>query len=227
MRSRLLAVSLLATLCLTGCAGPAPEAATSPTATPSTTPTPTPTPEDPVPADLVVRGLGVELYDSEGELVGSFIWSDETTTALSVLELAFGPAPAPGFQAGDGTHIADFDTYDFGGIVYGTAAGLTKPRTEYFLPSWVQVSTGSPINGVSISTIEGLHVGSPLADVLALSPDPALTDPRPLGTSYLIDPVDPILAADPEQSTDMVSLVVDEAGAVVLIDAPRRSRTFF
>ena len=223
MRIGMLTIALLAAVGLAGCATSSPAAVPSPTATEAAPATPTP--DEPVPADLVVRGSGVELYDSEGTLVGSFIWSDETVAALTVLELAFGPAPAPGFRAGDGTHVADFDTYDFGGIIYGTAAGLEKPRTDYFLPSWVEITSGVPINGVSIRTVDGLRVGDPLADVLALSP--ALTDPHPGGTSYKIDPVDPALVADLEQSTDMVSVVVDGAGIIAVIDAPRQSRTFF
>lgn len=168
-------------------------------------------------AGLVVRGGGIELYDSNATLIDSFLWSDETAEALAVLELAFGPAPVPGVREGDGSHYPDYDTYDFGGFVYGTAVGISKPRTEEFLPSWVNVTTRAPINGVSIYTVDGLHVGTPLEQVLALLADPGLTRPAWQGTAYLFDPV------DPTRNSNTVSLVVDESGVVVLIDAPRYS----
>jgi len=168
MRTRLAAVAALSLVTLVGCSTPAP--VVTPTAAPVTSPSATPEPEAAVPNELVVRGAGVELYDTDGTLVGSFIWADETETALEVLELAFGPAPAPGTRTGDGTHYADYDSYDFMGFIYFTATNLEKPRNEYFLPSSVQVDTGEPINGVRVRTLDQLAVGGTLADVLAASP---------------------------------------------------------
>ncbi len=227
MPRRLLALAALAVLSLTACAAPAPSS--TPAAAPaaaSATPSPTPTtPSTPVPAELVVRGAGVQLYDSAGSEIGAFAWADETATALAVLELAFGPAPAPSIRAGDGTHYADYEAYEFpGGFTYFTAIDLEKPRAEYFLPSSVQVDTGEPINGVSIRTFDGLQVGGTLAEVLALSP--ALNYEHPLGTVYLVDPVDAAVVADPENATDMVAAIIDGDGTLMRIIAPYPSRSF-
>lgn len=226
MPRRLLALAALAVLSLTACAAPAPSS--TPTAAPaaaSATPSPTPTtPSAPVPAELVVRSVGVQLYDSAGAEIGAFAWADETATALAVLELAFGPAPVPSIRAGDGTHYADYEAYEFlGGFTYFTAINLEKPRAEYFLPATVQVDTGEPINGVSIRTGDGLRVGGTLAQVLALSPP--LNYPHALGTAYLVDPADPALVTDLENSTDMVAAVVDGDGTIMRISAPYPSRS--
>jgi len=225
MTLRLVPIAALAMLALVGCtpapvspAASPPPAAESPSSAPSTEP-------DPVPAELVVRGGGVELYDSEDALVGSFIWADETAVALEVLELAFGPAPEPSIRTGDGTHYADYEAYEFlGGFSYFSAINLEKPRAEYFLPSSVQVDTGEPINGVSIRTVDGLQVGGTLADVQALSP--ALNYEHPLGTAYLVDPVDASVVTDPENATDMVAAIVDGDGTLMRISAPYPSRSF-
>ncbi len=227
MPRRLLALAALAVIGLTGCATPAP--ASTPTAAPVTeTPSSTTTPEPvaaPVPAELVVRGAGVELYDSEGTLIGSFVWADETADQLEVLELAFGPAPTPGTRTGDGTHYANYDSYDFMGFSYFTATNLQKPRNEYFLPSSVQVDTGEPINGVSIRTLDDLTVGGDLADVLAASPP--LNYPDALGTAYLVDAVDPSKIPIPDEITDMVAALVDPDGTIMRIIAPYQSRQLF
>lgn len=223
MPRRLLALAALAVIGLTGCATPVPS--TTPTAAPAVDePSSTPAPEpEAAPADLVVRGGGVELYDSEGALVGSFVWADETETALEVLELAFGPAPTPGLREGDGTHYADFATYDFMGFIYFTAVDLEKPRDQYFLPSIVQIDTGEPINGVSIRTVDDLAVGGDLAAVLAASP--SLDYPDPLGTAYLLDAVDPSKVRLLDDFTDMVAVIVDPDGTIMRIVAPYQSRS--
>jgi len=224
MTIRLAALAAFVIVGLAGCAPPTP--LSTPTAAPPVIePSPTATPEPVVPAELVVLSSGVELYDSEGAMVGSFAWADETATALALLETAFGPVPVPSIRAGDGTHYPDFEAYDFAGIIYFSAIGLEKPRTEYFLPATVQVNTGSPINGVSVRTAAGLRVGATLADVLALTPE--LNYPHPLGTAYLIDPVDPALVSDPMNYTDMVAAVVDAAGTLRQLVAPYQSRTLF
>jgi len=222
MPRRLLALAALAVLGLAGCATPA----STPTAAPVTeAPSSTPTPEPvaaPVPAELVVRGAGVELYDSEGTLIGSFVWADETADALEVLELAFGPAPTPGTRTGDGTHYANYDSFDFMGFSYFSANNLEKPRDKYFLPSSVQVDTGEPINGVSIRTLDDLTVGGELADVLAASPP--LNYPHALGTAYLVDAVDPSKIPITDDFTDMVAAIVDPDGTIMRIVAPYQSR---
>ena len=222
MRTRLVALTTLALVALVGCSNPAPVATPTPAA-PASSPSATPEPEAPVPAEVVVRGGGVELYDSDGTLIGSFVWADETDAALEVLELAFGPAPAPGLNVGDGSHYADFETYDFGGLLYFSAVGLEKPRNEYFLPATVQIDSGE-IGTVSIRTIDGIHVGGSGADVRALSP--ALDYPHAEGVAYLLDPVDPSRVSDPEDATDMVAAVVGQGDRVVRLIAPYPSRSF-
>lgn len=222
MRTRLAAVAALSLVALAGCSTPAP-VVTPTAAAPAISPSVTPEPEVAVPSELVVRGAGVELYDTDGTLVGSFVWADETEAALEVLELAFGPAPAPGLNLGDGTHYADYETYDFDGLLYFSAIDLGKPRNEYFLPATVQIDAAE-IDGVSIRTVDGISVGGPGADVRALSP--ALDYPHAEGVAYLLDPVDPSRVSDPEDATDMVAAVVGAADRVVRLMAPYPSRSF-
>jgi hypothetical protein len=223
MPRRLLAIAALAVIGLSGCATPAP--VSSPAASPASeapSSPPSPEPDEVNPAELVVRGAGVELYGSDGQLISSFVWADETETALDVLELAFGPSPEPTLREGDGTHYADFAVYDFSGVTYFSAVNLEKPRTEYFLPSIVQIDTGEPINGVSIHTIDDLTVGGDLAEVLAASPQ--LEYPDPLGTAYLFDAVDPSKISALDDFTDMVAVMVDPDGTIMRIVAPYQSR---
>jgi len=224
MTIRLATLAALIMVGLAGCASPTP--LSTPTAAPPVIePSETATPDPVVPAELVVRGAGIELYDSEGTRIGSFIWADETAVALEVLELAFGPAPTPGTRTGDGTHFANYDSYDFMGFSYFTATNLDKPRNEYFLPSSVQVDTGEPINGVSIRTLDNLAVGGVLAEVLALSP--AITYPDDLGTAYLVDAVDPARVLVLDEMVDMVAAVVNPDGTIVRVLAPYQSRLLF
>lgn len=224
MRTRLAAVAALSLVALAGCSNPAP-VATPTAAAPATSPSATPEPEDAVPSELVVRGAGVELFDTDGTLVGSFVWADETEVALEVLELAFGSAPAPGTRTGDGTHYADYASYDFMGFIYFTAINLEKPRDEYFLPSSVQVDTGEPINGVRVRTLDQLAVGGALTDVLAASPP--LSYPDAFGTAYLLDPVDASKIPIVDEFTDMVAVLVDPDGTIMRIAAPYPSRQLF
>lgn len=211
-------------MALTGCTPTSPTPTSAPTTEPKPVDDPTAAPT-PTPAELVVGGGGVELYDSEGTLIGSFIWSDETDDSLEVLELAFGPAPEPGLNPGDGGHYADYATYDFAGVIYYTAVNLEKPRDEYFAPATVQIDTGEPINGVRVLTTDGLRVGGTLDEVLALSPP--LNYPHSLGTAYLVDPVDPAKVTQPDDFTDMVALIVDPDGTLMRIIAPYPSRYLF
>lgn len=226
--STLAALATVAALALAACAPPTAPAAVPSSAPPSTaaaTPT-SPPPTVAAPAELVVTSGGVELYDADGQQLGAFFWPDETTDALAVLELAFGPAPAPSIRAGDGGHDADYEAYAFdGGFTYFSAINLGKPRSEYFLPASVQVDTGEPINGVSIRTIDGLRVGGTLADVQALAPQRQY--PHPLGTAYLVNPVDPSLVMSADEATDMVAAIVDPDGTLMRILAPYPSQTFF
>jgi len=172
-----------------------------------------------VPAELVISTVGVQLYDSEGTEIGAFAWADEATTALPVLETAFGDPSATGLVPGDGSHYADYETYTYtGGFMYYTAINLGKPRSEYHAPSSVRVDASGPINGVVVRTSRDLKVGSPLAHVLALSP--ALNRPHPLGTVYMLDPLEPAAVGDPEDSTDTVGVIVNSSGSISVIIAP-------
>ncbi len=228
MLTRTLSLAVVMMVALTACTAPAPAPSAAPTTATSPTSaasTPTPTASaDPVavPAELVVSTLGVQLYDSEGTEIGAFAWADEATTALAVLEIAFGAPSATALVEGDGTHIADYETYTYsGGFTYLSATNLGKPRSEFHLPSAVQIDTGSAINGVTVRTTRDLRVGGTLAQVLALSP--VINRPHPLGTVYLLDPVDPSVIGDPENSTDTIGVIVNGSGAIVKIISPWES----
>ncbi len=218
---RLTATLALAAVALAGCAsspsaGPAAAPAPSSSA-PSASPSPQV--EETSPAELVIRGWGVELLDDESDVMASFVWADAPDEALAVLEMAFGPAPDPYIEPGDGTHIADFESYDFGGLIYQTAL-IEKDREDYFLPSIIRITSSGPVNGVSLAAPGGLAPGDSLDRALALEPADR-RDYFPEGhEALLFDPVDPASFGEEAGGTDTVAALVDPSGIVVELRAP-------
>lgn len=225
---RLTATLALAALALTGRASSPPAGPAAAPQPSSSAPSESPSPEveEQSPAELVVRGWGVEILDEESDVMASFVWADAPDDALAILEMAFGPAPDPYIEPGDGTHIADFESYDFGGLIYQTAL-IENHREDYFLPSVLRITASGPLNGVRLAAPGGLAPGDSLDSALALEP----TDRRdyfPEGhEALLFDPVDPASFGEEAGGTDTVAALVDPSGIIVELRAPFPSSVGF
>jgi len=151
------ALALAAALAFTGCTT-APDALPAPTATATMTPTATPSPtvdDEPTISRVLVVGLdGLELV-ADDEIVGAVAYADGAGT-LAFLAGLLGSTPE------------------------GEASPLGFPTTSYDWGGDVSLSVvdGGPANGfstsvaiwgdIAIATREGIMVGSPITEVLAL-----------------------------------------------------------
>lgn len=220
--SRSLIAIAAAVLLLTGCAAPAAPSA-SRTPAPSGTPTPTPTPEPTSAARIVLGHDGFEIEDSTGGVVFEHEWPDDIEPAVAALTEALDSEPEVTTQAGDGTHIADFDLYSWGGLMLADAAGLEKDRDAYFLPSYMRY-LAAETQGVELATAVGAAVGMTRRDAEAISPNQVETrfDGR---IRICVDAEDPaLLGVVGDEPTDTVELLMDPEGALVSeILAPSQS----
>lgn len=113
---------------------------------------------------------GFVILDDEGSDLFRYTWVSDAAPAVEALQEAFGEEPIVAVIAGDGTHYPDYTSYTWGGFTFFDwvdAGG--KPRGEYMLPAFVQIVTAD-VDGIELRTDEGLQVGSPIADVIALEP---------------------------------------------------------
>lgn len=222
MRTLRFAVIALAALALAGCASAAPGSSTpSPPAAATATETPTPEPEA-GPAEIVVSAVGFTLVDTTGETVFTHVWADEVAPAVEALTEAFQSAPTMSTRDGSGGHFADFDLYTWGAFTLGDAVGLEKERTDYFLPSLVEV-TEPEVAGITVLAASGVGVGSTVADVNDI--EPLVREASPDGTyvEYRVDPEDPALVPPSPggETTDMVGLRSDASDTTItLLTAP-------
>lgn len=220
--SRSLVAIAAAVLLLTGCAAPAAPSASAPPS-PGVTPTPTPTPTPASAARIVLGHDGFEIEGSDGGIVFEHEWPDEIAPAVAALTEALDSEPEVTTQAGDGTHIADFDLYSWGGLLLADAVGLEKDRDAYFLPSYMRY-LAAETQGVELSTTVGASVGMPRAAAEAISPNQIETrfDGR---IRICVDAEDPaLLGVVGDEPTDTVELLMDPEGALVSeILAPSQS----
>lgn len=223
-----LAAATLVALALAGCtAGNAADPTTSVPA-PSYAAQPTSTPEpEPAIAELVIAGGGFTLVDADGEVDFTHHWADEVGPAVAALEEAIGVAPEVGFEEHSGGHLADFDRYDWDGLTLGDAVGLEKPRTDYFLPSWLE-ATAPSIAGIAVRSTSGVTVGSPVTAVVAIEPHLREHWPETSPVIYKVDAVDPALLDVETEATDTVGAFADPADTTIeRLRAPVLSRQFF
>ncbi|WP_400999589.1 hypothetical protein [Agromyces sp. GXQ0307] len=222
----LVGIALAVAAVLAACA---PTSTATPSAAPSTgATTPTPSPDtSPVAVALVVDGGGFEIVDSTGAVTFAHAWADEADPAVDALTEAFGAEPTTSFEDNTNTHFADYDVYSWPGLAFGDAVGLSKPRAEYFLPSWVRVETAA-VGEVAVRSRSGVGVGSSVQEVAAL--DPVVREQVDAATPavYRVDAVDASLGLDqlspPAEPVAMVGLVADAADlTIVKLAAPELS----
>lgn len=222
MRTLRFAVVAFAAIALAGCASAAPGSSTpSPTATATATETPAPEPEA-LPAEIIVSGAGFALVDTTGETVFTHAWADEVAPAVEALTDAFQSEPTMSTRDGSGGHYVDFDLYTWGGFTLGDAVGLEKARTDYFLPSLIEV-TQPEVAGITVLAASRVGVGSTVAAVNDI--EPLIREASVDGTyvEYRVDPVDPELVPPVagDESTDMVGLRADASDTTItLLEAP-------
>jgi len=216
-------VIALAALALAGCAAAAPSSnAPSPTAPAAVTVTPTPEPE-PVPAEIVVSGAGFTLVDTAGDTVFTHLWADEVAPAVEALSGAFQSEPTMSTRERAGGHYPEFDLYTWGAFTLGDAVGLEKARTDYFLPSLIEV-TEPEVAGITVQAASGVGVGSTVEAVNEIEPLIREASPDGAYVEYRIDPEDPSLVP-PDiprgDITDMVGLRADASDmTITLLKAP-------
>lgn len=225
-----LAAATLVALALAGCtAGNAADPTTPPPPAPSSNtvqPTSTPEPE-PAIAELVIAGGGFTLVDTDGEVEFTHHWADEVGPAVAALEEAIGVAPEIGFEEHSGGHLADFDRYEWDDLTLGDAVGLEKPRTDYFLPSWLE-ATAPIVAGIAVRTTSGATVGSPVTAVVAIEPHLREHWSETSPVIYKVDAVDPALLDVETEATDTVGAFADPADTTIeRLRAPVLSRQFF
>ena len=222
MRTLRFAVIAFAAMALAGCASAAPgSSAPSPTATATATETPAPEPEA-LPAEIIVSGAGFTVVDTAGVTVFAHAWADEVAPAVEALTDAFQSEPTMSTRDGSGGHYVDFDLYTWGGFTLGDAVGLEKARTDYFLPSLIEV-TEPEVAGITVLSASRVGVGSTVAAVNGIEPLIREASPDGAYAEYRIDPEDP--AAVPYVSggeiTEMVGLRADASDtAITLLEAP-------
>lgn len=229
MRTLRLAAIALAALALAGCVTAAPgSSAPSPNAPATATETPTPEPEA-VPAEIVVSGAGFTLVDTAAETVFTHAWADEVAPAVAVLTDAFQSEPTMSTRDGSGGHFADFDLYSWGGFTLGDAVGLEKARTDYFLPSLIEV-TEPEVEGITVIAASRVGVGSTVAAVNGIEPLIRDANEDDAYFGYKVDPEDPsVVPYVPGGGiTNMVGLQADPTDtAITLLKAPVLSQYVF
>lgn len=220
------------TLALAGCTfGNSTDRSTPPSPVPSSSSSTDPATSTPEPgaavAELVLDGSGFSLVDADGDVDFTHHWADEVGPAVVALEAAIGHPPVMGFEEHSGGHLADFDRYEWDGLTLGDAVGLEKPRTDYFLPSWIE-ATAPTIAGIAVRTTSGVTVGSPVTSVVAIEPRlrEQWTETSPV--VYKVDAVDPAVLDMETEATDTVGAFADPADATIeRLRAPVLSRQFF
>ena len=197
----LAALFLVAGLFLTGCSGPPDPvlggksltaASTAPPTAPATA-TPGPAeaahPSAPAPVtDLLITATSIELRDASGTTLSTFDYFQPAGELVTGLSTAFGSAPILEHYEG-GSEVPPGTQYIWGNIL-PTDPELPTPEGDFVLMdgvpggtsrhepnAWVGVSS-SAVNGVHISTVDGISVGDDAAETAARSPDTA----RPLGS---------------------------------------------
>ena len=217
---RLLLVAVAA-LTLAGCATAAPaEPVASPSAS-SPSPTPTPTDDPEAPASLVIGPAGFEVHSETDAVLTAVRWDAEPEALLDAVDVAFEADAVTGEEKGDGTHIADFDTYAWEGLTLGIAR-LDFPRTDYFLPAWIRVDART-VEGLDVVTRTGQSVGADLATMPGFA-EAVRRDWFEGGVMYLTDPEFPERVGSESTPTKMVGLLGgSDGGPITAIHSPQES----
>ena len=157
-RTIFLAVGLLVSLVLAGCAPVGPSEA-KPVSTPSAT---APTPETPAPVvdsdtrltRILITAERIEILNDAGFLAESFTYFQPTPTVVARLTAAFGVEPVT--TAHEGGASVD---YAWDGFRIGTDGKGQAP----FDAESVVVVTAATVHGLAIGTVDGIRVGDPAA----------------------------------------------------------------
>ncbi|TFD32860.1 hypothetical protein E3T40_12340 [Cryobacterium sp. TMT1-19] len=200
----LAALFLIAGLFLTGCSGPpgpvpggeSPTSTATPTATATAKATPGLTeaahPSAPAPVtDLLITAASIELRDASGTTLSTFDYFQPAGELVAGLSTAFGSAPISEHFEG-GSEVPPGTNYTWGDILptgpesptpwdgdFVLVDGVPGGTSPHEPNTWVKVSS-SAVNGVQISTVDGIAVGDDAAEIAARHPDTA----RPQGSRF-------------------------------------------
>lgn len=222
---RMVLAAAAVVVALSGCV---PASADRPTSEsrPSETPAPSAsaTPE-PSADEIVIDHSGFVVIDGSGSVAFDHRWVDEIEPAVDELTEVFDSDPVLSDVAGDGTHIADYTVYTWGGFALGDAVGLQGARGDYWRPSFASAESAA-VGDVAIRSASGTAVGMPLAAVRAVQPvrEEVRYDGRVI---FYVDPLDPAALQKPQdpmeyfEGTTAVGVLADDAeSAVATIDSP-------
>ena len=162
MRSRLalVALAVLVTAMLAGCAAPPPIVSQSPSSTPVAV--------DDSPASIVVSAEAVSVETTAGSVVESFAYTETPGSVIPMLTKLFGAAPevteVPGLEQ------PAYMDYNWTGFELHVLAEGSAP----YLPLRVKVTVTS-VADLLVTTTDGLSVGVDADTVAARYPDSTLT----------------------------------------------------
>jgi hypothetical protein len=175
----LVPVLVASVLLLTGCAGPSSPVRGSPSRTATPAP-PTSSARPPAPAtatatatDIFVSATSIELRDASGKTQSTFDYFQPASEVVAGLSQALGSAPIlVNFEGYNDTPPTT--RYKWDGFVLNDP--LTGGMPPFSSNTWVRVSAEA-VNGVRISTVDGIAVGDSAAELEARYPDTSFRHP--------------------------------------------------
>lgn len=165
-RTTFLAVGLLVSLVLTGCA-PIGTSAAKPLSTPSaTTITTPPQTRAPAikPARILITAESIQILNDQGIPSESFTYFQPIETVVAGLTAIFGTEPVA--TPYEGSTAVD---YNWEGFKIGTDG---RGQAPYYAES-VVVVTAATVHGLAIETVDGIQIGDPAAPLEAAHRDTA------------------------------------------------------
>lgn len=213
-------VLVASVLLLTGCAGPSIQVVDAPsrTATPAQ-PTSSTRPPAPAPVTgIFVSAESIELRDASGNRLSTFDYFQPASEVVAGLSQALGSAPILENLEGH-NDVPPSTSYNWGGFVLNDpSTGGTPP---YSSNTWVRVSSMA-VNGVGISTVDGIAVGDSAAELEARYPDTSFRFPLGglnIGVGFV--PLPPSDEAPGTDRTFSVQLVApDPLGPITQLTTP-------
>lgn len=159
------------------------------------------------------------VVDADGVEHISFAWHDDPAEIVDDLASLIGVPPVASEQIGDGSHVADFDIYEWEGMTFRIARLDDELRERYYLASELVITSAS-VGDLDVRSTTGIRVGDSLADALASA---TVYHSRSSGDQVAswIDAVDPTVPIEGYESTACLLLISAVGDDVVLkIAAP-------
>ncbi|TFC85947.1 hypothetical protein E3T28_15745 [Cryobacterium sinapicolor] len=123
--------------------------------------------------DIFVSATSIELRDASGKTLSTFDYFQPASEVVAGLSQALGSAPIlDNFEGRN--DVPPTTRYEWGGFLLNDP--LTGGMPPFSSNTWVRVSSEA-VNGVRISTVDGIAVGDSAADLEARYPDTSFRHP--------------------------------------------------